>query len=278
MRREQPSRSRRVTWACVAARRPLVVVRSRFHFREHGPVDGLVAVLDRIARRGSHGVIVKAPDVVDVHDAVARLTARGIPVVTLVTDLPFSERVPYVGMDNHAAGETAAYLITQWLGASVGDVLVTLSSESFRGEEERLAGFHDAMRSMQPERCVAEIAESGGLDVPTRELVLDALAGHAAVCAVYSIGGGNRAILDAFDKLGRSCMAFVAHDLDRDNRLLLSARRISAVLHHDLSQDMRRACHLIMRWHKALPGAIGFVPANIQVITPHNMPATSVRP
>ena len=31
------------------------VVRSRFSFRESGPVTELVAVLDRIGRRGSHG-------------------------------------------------------------------------------------------------------------------------------------------------------------------------------------------------------------------------------
>ena len=42
------------------------------------------------------------------------LAATGIPVVTFVTDLPFSRRVAYVGLDNRAAGATAAYLVTQW--------------------------------------------------------------------------------------------------------------------------------------------------------------------
>src|SRR3954452_24967468 len=39
------------------------VLRSRFHFRETGPVQELVATLDWIARRGSQGVVLKAPDV-----------------------------------------------------------------------------------------------------------------------------------------------------------------------------------------------------------------------
>ncbi len=71
----------------------------------------VIATLGRIARTGSHGVILKAPDMPEVGDAVARLTAAGIPVVTLVTDLPSSARVAYVGIDNRAAGATAAYLI-----------------------------------------------------------------------------------------------------------------------------------------------------------------------
>jgi LacI family transcriptional regulator len=65
---------------------------------------------------------------------------------------------------------------------------------------------------------------------------------------------------------------FIAHDLDKDNRLLLPKGRLSAVLHHDLNQDMRRACHLIMHAHQALPGAIRSVPSSIQVVTPYNMP------
>ncbi|BCL32195.1 hypothetical protein GCM10017557_70540 [Streptomyces aurantiacus] len=57
----------------------------------HGAGDGLlIATLDRIARRGSQGVTLKAPDVPEVTAAVGRLVGAGIPVVTLVTDLPAS--------------------------------------------------------------------------------------------------------------------------------------------------------------------------------------------
>ncbi len=67
--------------------------------------------------------------------------------MTLVTDLPGSQRLAYIGMDNRAAGATAAYLMGQWLGDRPGDVLVTLSRGFFRGEEEREMGFQGAMRT-----------------------------------------------------------------------------------------------------------------------------------
>lgn len=79
------------------------VLRCRFHLRETGPVRELVATLDRIARRGSQGVLLKAPDVPEVTAAVARLVAAGVPVVTLATDLPATGRLAYVGIDNRAA-------------------------------------------------------------------------------------------------------------------------------------------------------------------------------
>ncbi len=248
-------------------------VRARFHFRETGPVDDLVATLDRIRSRRTHGIILKAPDVPEIVTACWRLRAAGIPVVTLVTDLPTSQRLAYVGMDNRAAGTTAAYLINQWLGDRTGAILVTLSRGSFRGEEDREVGFRNAMRTRQPDRSLIEIDNSDGLDQTMRGLVLAALDTDPQINAVYSIGGGNNAIVDAFAARRRTCAVFIAHDLDQDNTQLLRDGHISAVLHHDLNQDMRRACHTIMQAHKALPGGIYTWPSNIHVITPDNMPA-----
>lgn len=252
------------------------VVRSRFDFRETGDVHDIVGVLDRIARRGARGVILKAPEAPEVNAAVLRLSEAGIPVVTLVSDLPFSKRVAYVGMDNRSAGATAAYLVNQWLGdfhESPGSrILVALSRSVFRGEEEREIGFRSAIRERWPHRHLTEITDSDGLDTSVYRLALDALDQHDDIEAVYSIGGGNRAILDAFDARRRPCRAFIAHDLDRDNRELLEAGRLSAVLYHDLRRDMHRACQIIMQAHGALDGPIVTAPAPIQVITPFNVP------
>jgi LacI family transcriptional regulator, galactose operon repressor len=251
-------------------------VRARFHFRETGEVEDMVATLDRIRARGSHGVILKAPDLPEVVTACWQLRAAGIPVVTLVTDLPGSQRLAYVGMDNRAAGATAAYLMGQWLGDRPGNVLVTLSRGFFRGEEEREVGFRNAMRSRHPDRSLVEIDNTDGLDETMRGRVLSALDADPRIAATYSIGGGNIAIVEAFATKRRTCAVFIAHDLDQNNTQLLRDGRISAVLHHDLNQDMRRACHVIMQAHKALPGGVYTWPSNIHVITPYNMPAPAL--
>ncbi|MEU3512360.1 LacI family DNA-binding transcriptional regulator [Streptomyces longwoodensis] len=251
------------------------VLRSRYHFRETAEAADLVRILDRIARRGSQGVVLKAPDVPEMTAAVSRLAAAGIPVVTLVTDLPASARVGYVGIDDRAAGATAAYLMGQWLGDRPGHVLTSLSSGFFRNEEEREMGFRAVMRARHPERALVEIAEGQGLDATQYDLVRAALARDPEIRAVYSIGGGNIATLRAFADVGRACAVFVAHDLDHDNTRLLREHRLSAVLHHDLRQDLREACRLVMRAHGALPPAGPSLPSAIQVVTPYNMPPTA---
>jgi LacI family transcriptional regulator len=249
------------------------VVRCRFHFRETGSVPAMVDTLDKIGARGSHGVIVKAPDTDLVAEAIDRLTATGIPVVTFVTDVPSSTRVGYVGVDNRDAGATAAYLIDQWLGDSPASVLVTLSSNAFRGEEEREMGFRGEMRRAMggQGRAVVEIAESDGLDATIEQLVIDALDRDPGIGAVYSIGGGNIATIHAFELRDRGCRVFVAHDLDEDNRMLLRARKISAVLHHDLRADANLAGRMIIQAHGGLSGVQASMSA-IRVVTPHNIP------
>jgi LacI family transcriptional regulator len=250
------------------------VLRSRFHLHETLEAQRIVDLLDRIRKNGSHGVLLKAPDLPTVAAAVGRLVAAGIPVVTLVTDLPGSARCAYVGMDNRAAGETAAYLIGQWTGArKKQQVLVTLSSNRFHGEEQREIGFRRALREHHRHLGVVEVSEGHGIDGATGSLVRQALSAHPGIAAVYSIGGGNAAIVKAFRHAGRRCKVFIGHDLDADNLALLKSGAISAVLHHDLCQDMRRACQDILRAQGALPALQKAMPLSaIQVVTPWNLP------
>ncbi|CDG83393.1 LacI family DNA-binding transcriptional regulator [Janthinobacterium agaricidamnosum] len=251
------------------------IVRSRFHLHETLAADGIVELLDRIRKNGSHGVLLKAPDLTSISAAVGRLAAAGIPVVTLVTDLPGSARSTYVGMDNRAAGETAAYLIGQWIGAGKQQqVLVTLSSNRFHGEEEREIGFRRALREHQRHLAIVEVSEGDGIDGATGPLVRRALDDHPQIHSVYSIGGANAAIVQAFQHAGRRCKVFIGHDLDADNLGLLQSGAIHAVLYHDLRHDMRRACQDLLRARGALPAwtQAPFLSA-IQVVTRWNVPA-----
>lgn len=265
---------RRALEAELPAARP-AVIRARFHLRESADVGAAVEALDAIGQRGkvSHGVLLKAPDHPEVASAVHRLGNRGIPVITLVTDVRASGRAAYVGLDNAAAGATAAYLLAKCLGDRAGDVLLTQSRSLFFGERERVDAFTRTLAELAPDRGTHTITETDGLDDTLAALVRHSLDEHAGIAAVYSVGGGNRATVAAFEAAGRECRAFVAHDLDEDNLELLRAGALTAVLHHDLQADMRRALRQLMRHHGILPGAPTSFPANVEVITPYNVPA-----
>jgi LacI family transcriptional regulator len=248
------------------------VVRPRFLMQDTMTTAEVVNALQAIGRRGSHGVFLKARDVPEVADAVGDLQQQGIPVITIFTDIPLSARIAYAGLDNRMAGATAAFLIGQWLARRQGDVLVTMSNERFRGEEDREASFRGELQRRYPKLTLVDASGGHGLDAETEERVRRAAGTGRKIVAVYSMGGGNVAILRALKSMGQTPKCFIGHDLDRDNVTLLRDGKLSAVLHHDLRQDMRTACHHIMHFHKLLPASAVGLSSSVVVVTPANIP------
>jgi LacI family transcriptional regulator len=248
------------------------IFRPRFLMRETMGTAEVVDALQSIGQRGSHGVFLKARDVPEISDAIGELKRSGIPVVTTFTDIPLSGRIAYAGLDNRVAGATAAYLLAQWLGPQPGNVLITMSDERFRGEEEREISFRRALRTRYPQLTLVDASGGHGLDTLTEDLVRNVLASNSDIAAVYSMGGGNRAILRALEAQGQVPQCFIGHDLDRDNVGLLREGKINAILYHDLRQDMRSACQHIMHFHKLLPAVSVSHSSSVVVVTPENIP------
>lgn len=243
----------------------------RFHFFEE--IDGLRMreLILRCAAKGTQGIVLKAADEPLINQAVNQVTAAGVPVVTLVTDLPQSERIAYVGMNNRTAGQTAAYLLSRWLDPAPQPVAVVLSSDLFRGEEEREMGFRMWLRGRAPHLQVLDISGGGGVYEPTFQRVSRQLQENPTLKAVYSVGGGNRAIVDAFAAQGRELAVFIGHDLDEENRQLLVEEKIAAVIDHQLDIDARHLLMHILQFHR-LWKAGPIAASDVHIVTPFNMP------
>jgi LacI family transcriptional regulator len=242
---------------------------ARFHMADRMEPADLRAILLAIRKRGSHGVVLKVRNTPATADLARGLLAAGIPVVTLVTDLPSACRVGYVGIDNQIAGANAAYLLGR-MSPAAGQVLVTLSSGDFAGEGDRALGFVTVLGRDFPYLSVVTVSEGGGVNRSTYDLALSALMQHPGLDAVYSIGGGNRAILQALADARAKCHVFIAHDLDATNRTLLGQGALTCVIHHDLREDARKACQLVLRHHRMLPSDLSLTPSRMMLLTPHD--------
>lgn len=249
------------------------VARVRVNLQEQSDASAAAAILSSIAQKGSHGVIVKAPDHPTVAEAIDELAIQGIPCVTFATDVHPSGRVAYVGVDNRSAGATAAYLLSQWVSSCHG-VLVISSNSSFSADGERFDGFRRTLAELAPDCPIHRVLQTDGLDDSVLRAVREELARSSDIEAVYSVGGGNVATIGAFAEVGRPFKAFIAHDLDRDNRWLLRRHEISAVLHHDLRADARSICSLLLRSQTVLRRH-RHPASTIQVVTPYNEPVVS---
>lgn len=249
------------------------VFRPRFLFSETLSEAETVAILRRIAKRGSHGVCLKLRDLPKVRTEIFKLTQKGIPVIALFSDISGRQMgQTYIGLNNINAGRTAAFLLDNALAGSSALVLTTKGQTSFTGEGDREKGFKEALLQCGSKLKIIDASGGGGLPSQTSKHVHEIAANNKNIKAIYSMGGANKAILKILNQCGHSPTIFIAHDLDEENRLLLEQRKITYVLHHDLQNDMRNAFLTIAAHHKLTPDINLNCLAEPQIITPVNIP------
>ena len=192
-------------------------------------------------------VVVVALDHPQVRAAIDDLVAAGVAVVTLVSDVPGSRRLRFVGVDNVAAGRTAGTLLGRFVGAREGRVGVVLGSHSLRDHAERLFGFRGVLGDDFPGLKILEAVECQDRTDQTEPLVAAMLRRERALVGLYSIGAGNRGIRAALESSGRAGdIVWICHELTPDARRALLEGTADAVINQDAGHEVRSACRVAL--------------------------------
>ena len=145
--------------------------------------------------RGAYdAVIVYAQDHPLIRAAIAELAAQGRPVVTMISDLPGSERLAYAGTDHYKAGRSAGYFMG--LMARHGSVVVLCNHLGFQSHAARLDGLQDQL-AQDSDLVVAEVVEGGDDPIRSEVRLKEAFRRHSDAVAVYNVGAGNRGVVAA---------------------------------------------------------------------------------
>ncbi|MFN7008530.1 MAG: LacI family DNA-binding transcriptional regulator [Allorhizobium sp.] len=233
----------------------------------------LVAALDRLLVERPAGIALVAVDAPDVAAAVDRLIEADIPVVTLVSDLPASRRVHYAGIDNLAAGRTAASLLGRFVGDRRGSIGVVAGSMLVRDHRERFEGFAAVMAADYPHLALIEVIE--GRDDPVLvERRLDGLFRERSdILGLYSLGAGNRGLVAALRSAGLARRpAVIAHELTGTTRAALGEGLIDAVLNQDAGHEVRSAIRVLKAHADGLPVLAAQERIRIDIFLKDNLP------
>ena len=246
-------------------------IQLRFHCYEDISEREMNALLKKCAL-SSHGVILKAMNSPSLVSTIDALLKRRVPVVTIVTDIPSSARLRYIGMDNVDAGKAAAFLMSKWLGADSTQLAAVTGSNDFIGERERIAGFISGIEQFAPRNSINVVAGGLGIDHQMYACLCQYLDAHPHTEAVYTVGGGNAGIIRAFAERNRRIKTFIGHDFDRENRALMQAGTIDALIEHNLQLDAQTAFRSLLAFHGFIPEGDSLKPySRINIITRFNM-------
>lgn len=235
--------------------------------------QAIVDTLDRLAAGTTDGVAVFGPETPSVRDAVKRARARGIAVVAFVSDLPSSERNHFVGVDNIAAGRTAASLMGRFVRGP-GRILVITGSRLARDHLERRTGFDAVMNEEYPDLEV--VASIEGRDDP--DLILNMLPGVFAaypdICGIYSSAAGNPGLIRFLEATGpHDDLVVIAHELTPASRAALGSGVFDAIISQDTGHLVRSAVRLLKATADRSPFDQTQERIRIDIYLRENMPA-----
>jgi len=208
-----------------------------------------------------------------VREAINEVVRNGCIVVTIITDITHCNRHAYVGLNNHAAGRTAAYLMSRFCKQQKGDVAMIAGSLNYRAHNEREIGFLAYMHEFAPSINVIDSRE--GLDDVEKNyrLAKTLLKQHPNIIGIYSIGGGPAGIALALREEGKTeSVTLIGHGLSDETRPMLLDQSIDMVIGQDPISLVQNVCQIVS---SAKDGRTSFswVPdLAMQIICSENLP------
>lgn len=182
-----------------------------------------------------------------VHAAVEELSARAVPVVTVISDVPGSARIGYAGTDHYKAGRSAGYFVTR-MGRMPGSVVILCNHLGFQSHADRVRGFNQFLDERAPQWRVVEVVE-GGDDRDVSELKLkQVFHQHPDCVAIYNVGAANIGVARAIRAdILEARPVFVGHELTRNTAAFLREGLMSITIDQSPELQVRLAVNLILR-------------------------------
>jgi LacI family transcriptional regulator len=237
------------------------------------------ALARELLRHGSKsdGIAFMALEHPVVREAVAVLAHKGVPTVTLISDLSNSARAAYVGLDNRAAGRTAAYLIARFMGAVArgrhAKVAMIAGSLSYKAHEEREAGFLHLFQEQYPGVHVVGAREGQDDAEKNYRQARALLEQHPDLAGMYNIGGGAEGIGRAIKEAGMARKpVFIGHGLTPDTRALLIDGTLDAVITQNPQSAVMSCVRIFANLRDGRERHTGVEQVRSQVIFRENLP------
>lgn len=229
-------------------------------------------VAQRISELGQtcDAVAVVAADHPQITQAVEAVSAQGVPVFALVSDLTAPSLAGYVGVDNRKVGHTAAWTISRL--CRPGKLGLILGSHRYLCQEQCEVSFRSWLRESAPGFQVLESLvslEDVGLARATTQELLHL---HPDLVGVYVAGGGVEGVIDALRESARPDLIVVCHDLTEVTRQAVLDGCVTVLLSHPGEWMATRLCEAMVAAVRA-PQAGGKLQATLPFLvhTPANV-------
>jgi len=197
--------------------------------------------LIRSAGRESDGLALVSKNIEPVKSALKELQGEGKPVVALVSDLDPTIRKAYVGIDNRAAGQLAAFILGRCLErAAEAKVAVVVGYFSYLCQEDREIGFRSLLRQRFPKIEIVEVIKGDDSREATYEAALRLFKQRRDIAGVYNVAGGNHGLARAIQEAQlEQRPLYITHEVNEVTEPLLRSGVIDFLITQNVEALLR---------------------------------------
>ncbi len=205
-----------------------------------------------------------------VTQAIDSLSARGVPVFALISDLSAPSLAGYVGLDNWKVGRTAAWAVAQAVQASRARSAIFVGSHRYRCQETCEMSFRSYFREHAPEFRLLEPRTS----LEDARYAYESTARPAAaesedLVALFVAGGGVEGVIRAHPRGGRRRARHRYRS--RPHRARRAPALIDGVLKLVLSHPLQRMAETLVGAMVARPSSAGAPTRLARVLLPFDI-------
>lgn len=199
--------------------------------------NGQIELIDRLVEEGIQGLAITPFN----HPAVAKklkeLSRKGIPVVTVNSDLADSGRLCYVGSDYRKAGETAGGMMGLFhpQGGMVG---IVSGSPLVVCHTERERGFRDVLKNRYPKVEIAASVMNQDDDFVSYDVTGEMLKKYPELTGLYLVAGGVYGACRAVEAAHRQdSVAVICHDKAETTLQMLERGILNATIGQEAARQ-----------------------------------------
>ena len=221
---------------------------------------------------GVDGVAVMAPESPPTRDAIVHLRGRVPHIVSLVSGHGEMPGMPLVGIDDRAAGATAARLMGRFLCGRPGAVLVIGETTTLRNEIERRHGFDRVLQAGFPALRVLPSLETHRDAARARRVLATAIGGISDLAGVYVPSTEARiGVGAAADLRGDRPLVVIAHERTAFTEAALRDGRVDALIAQDPGHLVRSAVRRLRASREGRTPIASQEDIRIEVLLPDNL-------
>ena len=184
-----------------------------YHFVPYGDIDEQARIIDMLIRKNVDGVVIASYNDEKIIQSVNRMVDKGIPVVTVNTDLMPSKRMCYVGQNHETAGRTAARLTAEMLYGKGRIAIISGSDKYISATKERFNGFYEHIQDTHSGIKVVEVINISENAKQMYDVVYDLLK-RTDVDYIYATAGGVSGAGKAIKQLKmEGQVKIISHDI-----------------------------------------------------------------